>query len=312
MISATQLNRNKMKITLVIFSLITFTTFDIVYSQNLTIATEPKTINYTNGREIFNICKSNQVVTYYEDLEYYWYNDFSKVKSTKGGAGGNLLHGKYQFFDENGNLINQSNYYLGLKDGVENTWDTLGLILQTYKFSKGKLIYSKYKSKESDNIIEWNGPALHKGSIRKIYTSYGRLEETAEVLDKALTLKITEFFYNGKIKRHYTKGIADWFYDEYIEYFENGKIKVYGKFDDNWKIGDWIWYKEDGTVDAIEKYRINIQYNADNKIISKGGEFLKPENNEWVRNGLWIWYKENGEDWEDTIEYEYGVEVNKK
>lgn len=302
---------NTMKRILAILSIMIISTFGYTQTQSVAIPTEQKTIQYTNGREVFNICKANQTVSYKEDLEYYWYNEYSKVKITKGGAGGNLLHGKYQFFDEKGNLIREANFYLGLKDGVEKTWDTDGKIKETYKFNKGKLVYSKFKSEDNDNFIEWNGPALVTGSVKKIYTSYGHLEQTEEVLE-GFKFKVTVFFYDGKVKKKYTTGLLDWMYEEYIEYYENGKIKLYGKFEENWRIGDWKWYKEDGSIDTIEKYRINRQYYPDNKIMTEGGEYFDTSSNEWKRNGLWIWYKENGKDLEETKEYEYGVEVEKK
>lgn len=155
----------KNSLTILFFLTINFLAYS--QSQKTIISTEIKTIQSTNGREVFNICKSNQNVTFNGDLEYFWYNDFSKIKSTKGGAGGNLLHGKYQFFDENGNLLIESNYYLGVKEGFEKTWDSIGNIETVYRFNTGKLIYSKFKNNDKKLFIEWNGPALQYGSIKK-------------------------------------------------------------------------------------------------------------------------------------------------
>jgi antitoxin component YwqK of YwqJK toxin-antitoxin module len=285
----------------------------IVYSQSkiVTIATESKTIEYTDGRENFNICKANQVVIFKEDLEYYWYNEFSKIKSSKGGAGGNLLHGRYQLFDEKGNLSHEVNFYLGLKDGIEKYWDTIGKIKETFKYNKGKMVYSKFNSENGENIIEWNGPIQEVGSVKKIYTSYGQLEQT-ELMLEDLKFKITKFYSNGKVKKKFTSDVMKWMYDEYIEYFDNSKIKIYGKYQDDWRVGEWKWYKSDGSLGSTEKYRINKLYFPNNKIMAEGGEYFDPNKNEWIKNELWIWYKENGEDWEQTKEFEYGVEVENK
>lgn len=282
----------------------------ISQTKNATIPVEQKIIQYNNGREIFYICRSNPINNFNEDLEYFWYNEYSKIKSTKGGAGGNLLHGKYQFFDVNGNLLTEVNYYAGLQDGISKSWDSSGTVIELFKFNKGKLIYSKFKSNNSDNIIEWNGPALEKGSIKKIYTSYGRLEQTEEMLD-GFKFKVTEYYLKGQIKKIYTTGILDMMYDEYIEYYENGKMKLYGKFEDNWKSGEWKKFNEAGILIYSEKHRINRQYTTDNKKISEGGEYYDTNKNEWVRDGLWIWYTDNGEDILSTKEYNYGNEVTK-
>jgi antitoxin component YwqK of YwqJK toxin-antitoxin module len=124
--------------------------------------------------------------------------------------------------------------------------------------------------------------------------------------------KITKFYSNGKVKKKFTSDVMKWMYDEYIEYFDNGKIKIYGKYQDDWRVGEWKWYKSDGSLANTEKYRINKLYFPNNKIMAEGGEYFDPNKNEWIKNGLWIWYKENGEDWEQTKEFEYGVEVEKK
>lgn len=285
----------------------------MVYSQSkiVTIATESKTIEYTDGRENFNICKAKQVVIFKEDLEYYWYNEFSKIKSSKGGAGGNLLHGRYQLFDEKGNLSHEVNFYLGLKDGVEKHWDSIGKIKETYKFNKGEMVYSKFKSEKSDNIIEWIGPIQEVGSVKRTYTSYGQLEQT-ELMLVDFKFKVTLFYSNGKVKKKFTSDVLNTMYDEYIEYFDNGKIKTYGKYQVDRRVGEWKWYNSDGSLASTEKYRINKLYFPNNKIMAEGGEYFEPSKNEWIKNGFWIWYKENGEDWDYSKEFEYGVEVEKK
>jgi antitoxin component YwqK of YwqJK toxin-antitoxin module len=296
-----------MKITLIILNIITISTYSYSQQQKATILTELKTIQYKNGREVFNVCKSDQKLNYNEDLEYYWYNEFSKIKSSKGGAGGKLMHGKYQYFDGKGDLTQEANFYLGLKDGIQKTWDSVGKINETYKFIKGKLVYSKLKSEDSNKIIEWNGSILEPGSIKKIYTSYGHLESTEEELGDFKT-KVTIFYYNGKIQKQFTHQIDDLF-GEYVEFYENGKIKIYGKYDYNLRTGDWKWYRKDGSISSIEKYRINRQYYPNKQLMSLGGEYFNPDTNKWVKDGVWKWGREDGKGWKEIKEYKIGVEV---
>lgn len=298
------------KITLLfLLSTLNFLTYSQVNNVKEKVLTELKTIEYSNGREIFNICKSIKEISFNENLEYYWFNEFSKIKSTKGSAGGNLLHGKYQLFNEKGNLTAEANFYLGLKDGSEKTWSEDGEIKINNKYNKGKLIYTKFKSEDKESFIEWIGNATAEGSIKNIYTTYGKLKQTQKWL-KDFKYKVTSYHLNGKVKSIFTTDPFDKMYDECIEYYENGKMKLYGKYENNWRIGQWKWFDENGIIESTEQNRIKINYSKDNIIISKGGEYFDTTENEWLKNGLWIWYEEDGKNILDMKKFKYGEEID--
>ena len=101
-------------------------------------------IEYSNGIEIFTVCKHNPHITFNEEKKYYWYTEFSKIKSTKGGSGGKLLNGNYKLYDEKYNLKVEKNYYLGLPDGNEMSWDSLGNINSKATVEQGVVIYQKF------------------------------------------------------------------------------------------------------------------------------------------------------------------------
>src|SRR5690606_33491466 len=107
-------------------------------------------IKYKNGIEIFHIYLGDEQPKYKEDKEYYWYTEFSKIKSTKGGNGGKLLNGNYKFFDENGNLIKDENYSMGLKNGESKKWDKNGDLTEIYRYENGESVYWKYHPDEDD------------------------------------------------------------------------------------------------------------------------------------------------------------------
>ena len=54
----------------------------ICYGQT-TIQTKEVKIRYTNGNEIFKICSSSCATNFEETKEYFWYTEFSKIKSTR-------------------------------------------------------------------------------------------------------------------------------------------------------------------------------------------------------------------------------------
>lgn len=284
-----------------------------IYSQKskaVSTQTDLKTVEYENGRAVFNVCKINPNISFNENFDYFWYNEYSKIKNTKGSSGGLLLHGKFQFFDNDGNLKIENNYNLGIKDGSEKEWGNDGEIKSICTFKNGKVIYSKFKAKDSDKWIEWNGPALEVGSVKKTYTSYGQLL-LSELQLEELRFKVTSYYNNNNIKEIYTTDILDKMYDEYIKYYENGKMKVYGKYENNHRVGEWKWFKENGEIESIEKNRINKIYSTENVLISEGGEYFDEDENKWMKNGMWFWYDTDGKKIIDIKDFKFGEEVIK-
>jgi hypothetical protein len=68
-----------MKLTLYVILLTLFLSFAQQVSK-----TDEIRITYTNGIEVFNVCQVNPIIVWDDDFEYYWYTEFSKIKSTKG------------------------------------------------------------------------------------------------------------------------------------------------------------------------------------------------------------------------------------
>ena len=247
-----------------IFNFIAFALLAFASHGQTSIQTKEIKIAYTNGNEIFRVCISGCGVNFDDNKEYFWYTDFSKIKSTKGGSGGNLLHGNYKFFDEYGNLRQEKNYYLGIPDGNEKNWDSLGNITSQKKYSKGTLVYWKFQNDEK-YWIEWNGPIFEEGTIKKVYTQYNSLISEQAYLPDFKQHTKTYFEYSGKIEEEYsTSGFAgEYMTGKYTAYFENGKIKTTGQFHDgeyaSIRVGTWNWYKSDGTLDATQQYKAHIE-----------------------------------------------------
>lgn len=315
-----------------LFLFILLSTFQM-YGQT-SIQTKEIKIQYSNGYEVFKICNSGCTTTFDDNKEYFWYTEFSNIKSTKGGSGGSLLHGNYKFYDENGNMRQDKNYFLGLPDGNEKNWDSVGNITSQSKYSKGILVYSKFQSDEK-YWIELNGPLFKEGTVRKVYTQYNSLiQEDKMLTDFKQHVKI--FYENsGKIKAEYNTGglRRDYKMGKYISYYENGKIEVEGQYCDEeyiniregtWKyfksdgtieefinnrVGTWKWYKSDGTIDATEEYKAEIEKWDNGEMKYVGGYIWDSESNNWVRTGEWRWYTYEGK-LDTKKKYIWGVETN--
>lgn len=227
-----------------------------------TFQSEEIKIKYTNGLEVFNVCKTNPTISFNENKEYFWYTEYSKIKSTKGGCGGQLLNGNYRFYDKDGNLRVEKNYLIGILDGNYINWDTLGNITQKTTFKNGDIIYWKFLNDEN-YWIEFNGPLFMEGTIRKVYTQYGTLISEEKMLaDLKQHVKIYYEYPKGQLKEEYTQiGLTgDCIIGKYTSYFNSGKIEVEGQYYDgeftNIRVGTWKWHNEDGTLDSESLYKV--------------------------------------------------------
>ena len=295
---------------------ITFLNFQS-YAQT-SIQTKEIKIPYTNGLEVFNVCVSNCQTTFDDKKEYFWYTEFSKIKSTKGGSGGDLLHGNYKFFDENGNLRQDKNYYLGLPEGSEKNWDSIGDIISQTKYTKGEVIYWKFKD-EGGELIEHicvngkKGFFMSKGWVKNIYSKYNRLssEQTFLAFDSA---HVKSYFESGKLSKEYNSYSMNYMAGKYTSYYENGKTRTDGQFYEgktysNIQVGTWKFYKSDGTLNGTLQYKANIELWDNGNYKDVGGYILDSDNKTWLKTGEWRWYDEEGK-FQSSKKYERGVETN--
>jgi len=266
-------------------------------------------INYKNGLDVFNVYVSNPNIKYYDSIEYTWFTEYSKIKSTKGGTGGLLLHGVYKFYDQYGNLRVERNYSNGRLNGIVKYWDSLGSITSHYRYLMGKCVYQKFKNEEN-HWVEFNGPIFEKGTIRKIYSEYNTLIEIDtqySFSDKSVTL----FYNDGRIKKSYFQiNMWDTYNGVYISYWENGKLKEKGQYWDSAfmldiKVGKWTYYNADGTK-ITRIYKRGTEYWDNGVLKAEGTLCLYKTKNEWFKDETWQYYNTEGE---LDYQYEYGIAV---
>lgn len=290
-----------------------FLYFVTAYLYGQTFQNEEIRIRYTNGFEVFYVCKTNPTLTLDDNKEYYWYNEFSKIKSTKGGYGGNLLNGNYKFYDEEGNLRVDKNYLFGLEDGNDIRWDSLGNIIAKTTYRKGDIIYWKFLNEENF-WIEFIGPLFSEGNVKKVYTKYGTLLSEEKMLaDLMQHVKVYYEYPAGQLQAEFTKTIlGDDYSGKFTSYYRNGRIEVDGQYLEgkytNIRVGKWRWYNEDGTLDSENTYKAEVANweNGEKKV--RGGYIYDTNSDQWVMIGDWWWYDETGNLIEMT-KYQWGVEI---
>jgi len=255
-----------------------------------TCQTEEIKLRYSNGFEVFNICATNPTFKFDEKKEYFWYTEFSNIKSTKGGCGGKLLHGNYKFYDEDGNLRLDKNYLLGILDGNEVSWDSVGDIISKTTYRNGDIIYWKFLN--DNHWIEHNGPLFKEGTVKKVYTRYGTLISEEKMLPEFRHhIKVYYEYPSGQLKQEFTSsGIGgDYMYGSFKSFFDNGRIETEGQFYEgdylNIRTGTWKWYNEDGSINAEEIYKAEVKFWPNEKMKVAGGYIFDNESSEWLKTG---------------------------
>jgi antitoxin component YwqK of YwqJK toxin-antitoxin module len=261
-----------------------------------------KVLTYTDGQEVFGLCKVCNDVVFNEKRSYYWYDSYSGVQKTTGGSGGTLLHGEYKFISSTGKLLVKANYNKGLENGDYITWNEDGKIKEKLHYVNGVCNYAKFTNDEG-YIIEWVGQMFSKGSVKNVYTSTGIFEGKEEYFEE-FKCKCTGYYPSGKIKLSCTNGMGDFYYGAYTDYYENGKIKFQAMYNDEaFEIGEWKWYKADGTLDFSHKFKYTEEKYSNGQIKEKGSFVFYDD--QWLKNGRWYYYNDKGEV-TDLFEFEFG------
>lgn len=264
-------------------------------------------IDYQNGREIFTICDNNPSVVFLSNIDYYWYNDYSGLKSTKGDSGGKLLNGEYKFYAKTGEMKLSENYVMGVKEGLHKEWDSMGNLTSVTKYLNGKSLSYKYYSK--NGYAEHTGEIGHSGWKKKSYDASGTLTSIQEMIGENVVIKT----YNKHLVL-----ISDELYKDVLlscllkirVFYDNGKLKVTGNFYDKYykpmKIGEWIFYDEKGEPNGVDMYKVEEEFFPNGNIKIRSNYIFSTERNLWEKDGYSEHYTEKG-----NIEYVYKYEWGK-
>jgi len=97
-----------------------------------------RTLKIEEKRKMIHCKVLNQKLdfTTLQGRTYYWFLD-GKINHNLSGFAGNLLHGKYQVFNQTGLLIEQGHFKKGLKDGTWKFWNDKGDLIQITIYNEG-------------------------------------------------------------------------------------------------------------------------------------------------------------------------------
>lgn len=145
----------------------------------------------SDGYALYSVALGMKPTSIDPEKYYYWYSEDSGQKETKGSYSGFILHGTSQVFNSMGNLIEESNYNLGLKDGRLISWNDeneYNMILN-YKNGvcyKGKFISPEYPFVGSkDSYVEMELKNIDLNAFSSKYYSLEKLNEEKKEAERS-------------------------------------------------------------------------------------------------------------------------------
>jgi hypothetical protein len=149
-----------------------------------------QTINHAEYSEKIEFTYSDKIVKTKINLKYHWIKN-QKVLITQGGYSGKLLHGNYEAFYSNKNLMEKGSFKLGLKDGHWIYWRIDGSIEKSEYWKNGKQIkYSVLYSTEGKDSLR----TPYKNGLKhgKVYEVFGNNEKHVRTFKKGSLKKDKE------------------------------------------------------------------------------------------------------------------------
>ncbi|MFW2376082.1 MAG: toxin-antitoxin system YwqK family antitoxin [Cellulophaga baltica] len=154
------------------------------------MVTSPDSIVYLNI-----IKKSPKNLKLEDSKRYSWYMN-RQIRSNFGAFSGNLVHGKYEVFDINGNLIKVGLYNVGIPVGLWKYYRVSGMLSKTELWDDGYLTTQKLFNSRGDFIKErsfnTDGKIKKEKEIKLNKTRFEKKEERTIKKKKRKESKLKE------------------------------------------------------------------------------------------------------------------------
>jgi len=221
-------------------------------------------------------------------------------------------HGKWKFYDFNGVLTEERNYFRDRIHGKQLAYYS-NKKLKSESFFKFNVPDSSLKewSKEGTMVVEGNYTLGSPDGDWKYFFDDGRLEKREYISND--TIYLIELYEqdsthtpiiengNGEIKKYYVSGGLKEFYTytnglqtgPFEERLANGIITVRGQFTHGLKDGTWYFYSPLGEIQEINSYHLDTLHGIYETYFPNGIQKTKGEYKKGKKHGAWSWTTEN-------------------
>ena len=221
-------------------------------------------------------------------------------------------HGRWRFYDFNGILTEERNYFRDRIHGKQLTYFT-NKIINTETFFVFNVPDSSFKEWDENGILIVSG-SYKLGSPDNEWSYYygdGRLKKKQRISND--TVYLVEQYQqdslhtqliedgNGEIKKYYVSGGLKEFYTftnglktgPFEERLANGIISVRGQFNNGLKDSKWYFYSPLGEIENIIEYHLDTLHGVYETYFSNGYQKTKGSYKKGRKHGEWVWALEN-------------------
>jgi len=193
-----------------------------------------------------------------------------------------MKQGIWKDFYDDETVKSEGKYVNNVKVGYWKEYNKKGLLLETEKYSAGKLVVDA----EEVDFLDIRKTFHENSEISSIcnYNKSGKREGICRYFNDTGLVINARVYKNGNLMGE-GMADADGIKDEHWkEYYESGKLRAEGTYKSGLKLGEWKFYYE-------------------NEKLEQKGSFAQGE----FYDGHWQWYYPNEQLWRDEY-YVYGLE----
>lgn len=175
--------------------------FATAVTAQLTLAVQAQTVRLgtETGYVVANLSEK-PVRSPYFDRHYHWVRAQS-LHITQGGVGGTALHGSYQAYHPNGQLLEEGQFDRGLKNGTWKKWAQDGLLTQVEKWKYGRLHGITQRYSDQGELLEEARYRKGKLVVKKEKKDRKRLFRKMEKIEKEEKVKRSKLKISSEDKR---------------------------------------------------------------------------------------------------------------
>ena len=159
------------------------------------------------------------------------------------------------FYDQQGNLLNETTYVDGLANGEYKQYDTDTNTVEwiiPYKNGKENGVKRSYKPDGTKSLeIPLVDGILH--GVRRTHYKNGQVKKEKTYKNGKQDGLVKSYYKNGNVKYEGERkdgkkfGLQQW-------YYKNGNLKTIGHYTNDEKDGHFKWYNEDGSLKTEATY----------------------------------------------------------
>lgn len=157
----------------------------------------------------------------------------------------------------NGKISSETQYEKGERNGVETTWYRSGNIAYQQTWEDGEL-QGTHRTWYADGKLKKEGLFSNGVGTMKEFFKGGEIKKIQSITNSYYLKSVEEYFKNGQLKCRIEFPQKN---EKYIEYHDDGTIRVIGKYVNGQKDSTWTFFNREGEIDYTREFRDGLLIN---------------------------------------------------